>query len=127
MLLGGLGSKIALCCCFKLVWVFVLTDHIEQRQEFAEEVSERPKVVVLKVRVEVVDQKLLLLTLLNLKMNICAIICRFQIPGKSLASIKIVTEIRQPLLTSDIIPRSRSIMRAAIFPASQFFQSHRGM
>ena len=42
------------------------TDNIEDPEELAEEISVRPKVVVLEVGVEIVDQQLLLLPLLGL-------------------------------------------------------------
>jgi hypothetical protein len=43
-----------------------LTDDIDEREEFAEEISVSPEVVVLQVRVEVVQQQFLLLTFLHL-------------------------------------------------------------
>ena len=42
------------------------TDNIEDPEELAEEISVRPKVVVLQVCVQIVDQQLLLLPLLGL-------------------------------------------------------------
>lgn len=42
------------------------TDYVEDAEELAEEVSVRPEVVVLQVGVEIIDQQLLLLSLLRL-------------------------------------------------------------
>ena len=47
-------------------WSVTRTDNIEDPEELAEEISVRPKVVVLEVGVEIVDQQLLLLPLLRL-------------------------------------------------------------
>ena len=44
----------------------IRTDNIEDPKELAEEISVRPKVVILEVCVEIVDQQLLLLPLLGL-------------------------------------------------------------
>ena len=44
----------------------MLTDHIEESQQLAEEVSVGPEVVVLQVGVQVVQEELLLLPLLHL-------------------------------------------------------------
>ena len=41
------------------------TDYVEDAEELAEEVSVRPEVVVLQVGVEIIDQQLLLLSLLR--------------------------------------------------------------
>ena len=49
-------------------WLFVLfTDDVDESEQLAEEVAIRPEVVVLQVRIEVVQQELLLLSLFNLK------------------------------------------------------------
>ena len=44
----------------------LLTEYVDEAEELAEEVSVGPEVVVLQVRVEVVQQQLLLLSLLRL-------------------------------------------------------------
>ena len=46
--------------------LLLLTEYVDEAEELAEEVSVGPEVVVLQVRVEVVQQQLLLLSLLRL-------------------------------------------------------------
>ena len=49
----------------------LLTEYVDEAEELAEEVSVGPEVVVLQVRVEVVQQQLLLLSLLRLSATVC--------------------------------------------------------
>ena len=49
------------------VYIYIRTDNVEDPEELAEEISVSPKVVVLQVCVEIVDQQLLLLPLLRLR------------------------------------------------------------
>ena len=51
------------------------TDNIEDPEELAEEISVRPKVVILEVCVEIVDQQLLLLPLLGLSDDALIEVC----------------------------------------------------
>ena len=48
----------------------LLTEYVDEAEELAEEVSVGPEVVVLQVRVEVVQQQLLLLSLLRLSATV---------------------------------------------------------